>query len=204
MHIVLATSNKGKIKEFKDLLQSKDPGLHVLGLNDFPDLGPLQEPGQTFYTNALAKAQAVCDHTGLIALADDSGLEVDALNGAPGVYSARYSGENATDEDNNAKLLQALNGVPPEERRARFKCVLIACTPGGEHITAQGTWEGRIAEHPRGRHGFGYDPVFVDLDSGRTAAEMEREEKSARSHRGRALRELIRLWPDFAAKTFIK
>ncbi len=200
MHIVLASANKGKIAEIKDLLRELDSGLQVSGLGDFPDIGLIPEPGETFEANALYKAQYVCQRTRLVSLADDSGLEVDALNGAPGVYSARYSGEQATDETNNAKLLKALAGVKDEDRRAKFRCVLAAVAPNGEQLILDGTWEGWIATSPRGEQGFGYDPVFIDQESGRTAAEMSRAEKSSRSHRGQALRKLIRLWPEFAAR----
>jgi len=200
MHVVLASSNTGKIAEIKDLLREFDAGLQVSGLADFPHIGPVPEPGETFEANALYKAQYVCQRTGLVSLADDSGLEVDALNGAPGVYSARYSGEQATDEANNAKLLKALAGVNDEDRRARFCCVLAAVAPNGEQLLLDGTWEGWIATSPRGGRGFGYDPIFIDKESGRTAAEMSREAKSSRSHRGQALRKLIRLWPEFASR----
>ncbi|WP_208596278.1 RdgB/HAM1 family non-canonical purine NTP pyrophosphatase [Desulfovermiculus halophilus] len=198
MRIVLASANTGKIGEIKELLRELDPELKVCGKDDYPELGSIPEPGRTFADNALYKARYVCRHTRLVALADDSGLEVEALNGAPGVYSARYSGEGATDDKNNAKLLQALSGH--QNRRARFCCVLAACAPNGAELTVTGIWEGRIAETPRGEQGFGYDPIFVDLESKRTAAEMSREEKSSRSHRGHALRELVRLWPEFIAR----
>ncbi|MGM0760147.1 MAG: XTP/dITP diphosphatase [Thermodesulfobacteriota bacterium] len=200
MHIVLASSNPGKIAEIKDLLAGLDSELHVSGLDDFAHIGPVPEPGETFEANALHKAKYVCDKTNLVALADDSGLEVDALNGAPGVYSARYSGEQATDAHNNAKLLRAMSGMQGDDRRARFRCVLAAWAPNGEQLTAHGAWEGRIAQAPRGEQGFGYDPLFIDLESGRTAAEMSRKEKSSRSHRGQALARLARLWPEFAAR----
>ncbi len=200
MHIVLASANTGKVAEITDLLRELDAGLQVFGLGDFPDIGPIPEPGETFEANALYKARYVCQRTGLVSLADDSGLEVDVLNGAPGVYSARYSGEQATDETNNAKLLKAMAGVKDEDRRARFCCVLAAVAPNGEQLVLHGTWEGQIATSPRGEQGFGYDPVFIDKKSGRTAAEMSREEKSSRSHRGQALRKLIQQWPEFAAR----
>ena len=200
MHIVLASANKGKIAEIRELLLTLDPDLHVLGLDDYPSIGPVPEPGQTFEANALYKAGYVCQRTGCIALADDSGLEVDALNGAPGVYSARYSGEKATDKENNAKLLKAMAHLKGKDRRARFSCVLAACAPNGEQLVVDGSWEGRIATSPQGGKGFGYDPLFIDLSSKRTAAEMTREEKSSRSHRGQALRKLVQMWPEFVAR----
>jgi XTP/dITP diphosphohydrolase len=200
MRIVLATGNKGKIKEIRDLLQDLDPDLQVSGMNEFSNLGPIPEPGETFQDNALYKARFVCRHSRLVSLADDSGLEVDALDGAPGIYSARFSGEKATDSDNNAKLLKAMAEFTGEHRRARFRCVLAACAPNGAELTVEGSWEGLIADTPRGEQGFGYDPLFIDLETGRTAAEMSRAEKSRRSHRGQALRKLVQLWPQFTAR----
>lgn len=196
--VVLATRNKGKIAELSAMLEGFQ--LQVRGLDDFPRIGEIEETGATFEENALIKARAVAEATGLVAVADDSGLEVDALGGAPGVYSARYGGENATDAVNNAKLLKALAGVPGAERTARFRCVMLACSPGGETLSASGAWEGAIAEAPRGDGGFGYDPVFVDGISGLHAAELSREEKNARSHRGKALRALLGGWPDFQVR----
>ncbi|NJB68289.1 XTP/dITP diphosphohydrolase [Desulfobaculum xiamenense] len=193
--VVLATRNKGKIAELSQMLEGFE--LEVLGLDAFPEIGEIEETGTTFEENARIKAQAVAQATGLVAVADDSGLEVDAIGGAPGVYSARYSGEGATDARNNAKLLGALDGVPAERRTARFRCVMLACAPGGEELVADGAWEGHIAEAPRGDNGFGYDPLFVDLESGRHSAELTREEKNARSHRGKALRRLLADWPAF-------
>jgi XTP/dITP diphosphohydrolase len=178
-----------------------DPDLQISGMNEFPDLGPIPEPGETFEDNALYKARFVCRHTRQIALADDSGLEVDALGGAPGIYSARFSGEQASDAANNAKLVQAMAEFKGEHRRARFRCVLAACAPNGAELTVEGSWEGLIADTPRGEQGFGYDPLFIDLETGRAAAEMSREEKSSRSHRGQALRKLVQLWPQFTART---
>ena len=197
--MVLATRNKGKIAELSALLA--DFGMEVRGLDDYPQIGEIEETGTTFEANARLKAEAVATATGLLAVADDSGLEVDALDGAPGVYSARYSGENATDAANNAKLLDALKGVPEAERTARFRCVMLACTPGGEVLSASGAWEGRIATAPKGEGGFGYDPLFVDIASGRHSAELSREEKNERSHRGKALRKLLDGLGEFLART---
>lgn len=187
--MVLATRNKGKIAELSALLE--DFGMEVKGLDDFPEIGEIEETGTTFEANALIKAGTVAKLTGLLAVADDSGLEVDALDGAPGVYSARYSGEDATDASNNAKLLDVLDGVPDEKRTARFRCVMLACAPNGETFSASGVWEGRIATALKGDNGFGYDPLFIDSESGRRSAELTREEKNARSHRGKALRALL-------------
>jgi XTP/dITP diphosphohydrolase len=193
--VVLATRNKGKIKELAAMLAGFD--VLVLGLDEFPHIGEIAETGATFAENARIKAEAVAKATGQVAVADDSGLEVDALSGAPGVYSARYAGENATDADNNEKLLAALADAPPNRRAARFKCAMTARAPSGVEITAEGAWEGRIALAPAGAGGFGYDPLFFDPEPGKTAAELSPEQKNARSHRGRALRELMRQWNHF-------
>ncbi|WP_432734471.1 XTP/dITP diphosphatase [Maridesulfovibrio sp. FT414] len=196
--VVLATRNKGKIAEFDALL--KDFGLEVKGLDEFPEIGDIPEPGETFLENAIIKAQTVANLTGLVAVADDSGLEVDALNGAPGVYSARYSGEDATPEKNNIKLLGALEGVEEERRTARFVCVMVAATPDNIRIQSRGEWDGRIAFELSGDQGFGYDPLFFDPELGCVAAKMTRETKNSRSHRGKALRSLMAQWPDFQKK----
>ncbi len=196
--VVLATRNKGKIAELSALLEGFH--LEVRGLDSFPEIGEIVEDGETFEANAEKKARAVAEATGLVAVADDSGLEVDALDGAPGVHSARYSDPGATDERNNEKLLAAMHGLPGEQRSCRFRCVMLAYAPGGEKLTASGAWEGRVAVAPRGEGGFGYDPLFVDLESGRHAAELTREEKNARSHRGKALRALLADWTGFWAR----
>lgn len=196
--IVLATRNKGKIREFTSLLAPFS--LTVLGLDDFAEIADVEETGVTFAENALLKACAVGRATGLVAVADDSGLEVDALGGAPGVYSARYSdapGAPATDERNLRKVLEALKGVPFEQRTARFRCCMAACTPDGEQVTAQGVWEGTLTEEPAGRNGFGYDPVFFDRELGCTAAQMEAAVKNGRSHRAKAVAALLERWPFF-------
>lgn len=193
--LVLATRNAGKIRELHALLSGL--GFEVLGLDSFPRLGEIEETGSTFAENSLLKARTVAQATGLVALADDSGLEVDALNGAPGVYSARYSGPGATDEKNNRKLLDALHSVPEERRGCRFVSVVAAVAPGGAELLAEGRWEGRVLTAPRGAGGFGYDPLFLDLELGQSAAELAAEEKNARSHRGRALRALLAQWPAF-------
>jgi XTP/dITP diphosphohydrolase len=196
--IVLATRNRGKILEFSELLHPF--GLKVLGLDDFPQLVQVQESGASFAENAMLKARETAEASGFIAVADDSGLEVDILGNAPGVYSARYSerpGFAATDESNVQKLLVALSAVPREQRKGRFRCCMAACAPTGEYLLAEGTWEGLVAMSPSGVNGFGYDPVFFDEELGRTAAEMSREEKNARSHRARAVTALLRDWPAF-------
>lgn len=201
MHdVVLATRNKGKAAEILALLG--DFNVRVRTLDEFPHIGDIPETGATFAENALIKARAVAQATGLTALADDSGLEVDALNGAPGVYSARFAGPGATDARNNEKLLQLLENVPWPERGARFACVVAAHAPraGGCELLAEGFWVGRIVLEPKGSMGFGYDPLFLDEELGLTAAQMAPGQKNARSHRAAALRRLSALWPDFIKK----
>ncbi len=199
--IVLATRNKGKIAELEHMLAGY--GLTVLGLDAFPDIEEIEEDGVTFEENSLKKARTVAQLTGHIAVADDSGLEVDALGGAPGVYSARYSDDRpdlpgpSADDRNNQKLLEALAPVQDAKRTGRFRCVMSACAPDGTHIVAEGAWEGRIARDFRGDNGFGYDPLFIDPEDGRHSAELPKDEKNRRSHRGKALRALLAQWPDF-------
>ena len=199
--IVLATRNQGKVRELEEPLRAF--GLRVVGLDAFPDLPEVEETGATFEENALLKARDVSRRTGLLAIADDSGLEVDILDGAPGVHSARYSEDmpdlpgKTKDERNTMKLLAALSSVRLWQRAARFRTVIAVCTPEGETLVAPGVWEGSVPCSPRGKNGFGYDPVFLDPELGLTAAEMAPEEKMARSHRGKALQELLRLWPAF-------
>ncbi len=187
--VVLASGNAGKLQEFTRMLA--DSGIELLPQSDF-GVEPAAETAPTFVENALAKARQVCEHTGLPAIADDSGLEVDALDGAPGVHSARYAG-GAGDEANNRKLLAALNGVPTEQRTARFRAVLVYLRHSDDPapVIAEGIWEGRIAEAPRGNGGFGYDPLF-EITDGRTSAELPADEKNRLSHRGQALAELRR------------
>lgn len=193
--VVLATRNQGKIAELRALLAGL--GAHVVGLADFPDIGDIPETGTTFLENARIKARAVCQATGLVSLADDSGLCVDALDGAPGVFSARFAGEHATDDANNAKLLADLAGVPEDKRTCRFVSVVVAVGPDGRELTAEGTWEGRVTTAPSGRGGFGYDPLFCDPTANMTAAELTPEAKNARSHRGKALANLVKNWTEF-------
>lgn len=189
MKIVLASGNPGKLRELAELLAPY--GLAVLPQSAFGIETP-PETGATFCDNALLKARHAARLTGLAALADDSGIEVDALQGRPGVYSARYGGEGASDEVNLRKLLAELEGVPEGSRAARYQCVIVLVrrSDDPDPLIATGTWEGRIALTPRGSGGFGYDPVFVPRGSTRTAAELDPTEKNAISHRGQALRTL--------------
>jgi XTP/dITP diphosphohydrolase len=189
--LVLASGNPGKVREFQALLGSM---WRVLPQSDF-GVVPVEETGSTFLANALLKARNAAQLTGLPALADDSGLEVDALDGAPGVRSARYAGPEADDSANNARLLAALSGVPELQRTARYRCVLawIDGPDDPDPLIAEGVWEGRILTAPKGRGGFGYDPLFLDPESGMAAAELALDVKNRRSHRGRALAQLHKL-----------
>ena len=188
--VVLASGNAGKVREFNQLLAGAH--IEVLPQSSF-GVPEADETGLTFVENAILKARNAARHTGLPALADDSGIEVDALNGAPGIYSARYAGPGATDEENLYKLLAALEGVAEEQRGGRFQCV-IAYLRHAEDPTpliCQGTWEGRILTAPRGANGFGYDPVFYVPEEGVSSAELPPETKNRLSHRGQALRKLL-------------
>jgi XTP/dITP diphosphohydrolase len=187
--VIVATSNAGKLAEIRSALAHTGwvfVTIDEVGGWDTPD-----ETGSTFIDNARIKAKAAVDLYGGVALADDSGLEVDALDGAPGVYSSRYSGEGATDASNNQKLLRELETVAPDERNARFRCVVVLYAEDGAEVTADGTCEGHIGLEPRGEGGFGYDPLFMpDATPGRTMAELGMAEKNAISHRGQALKAL--------------
>lgn len=193
--LILATKNKGKVQEMQGLLADLS-NIAVMGLDD-ADLvraPSVVEDGQTFHDNALKKALTIARYAGKLTLADDSGLEVDALQGKPGVYSARFAGENSTDEENNEKLLELLQDVPPEERTARFRCVLVLADYEGEIAYAEGVCEGFILEQPRGEGGFGYDPLFFCAEKERTMAELSLAEKNQVSHRGKAIIEMKALF----------
>lgn len=189
---VLATGNQGKVKEMSELLNSFS--IEVLPQSQF-NVPDVPETGTTFVENAIIKARHAAKLTGLPAIADDSGLEVDFLNGEPGIYSARFAGETATDQDNIDKLLNKLEGIMPEQRKARFQCVLVYMrheldpTP----IICQGTWEGSITENQDGTNGFGYDPVFWVESEQSTSAQLSKQRKSELSHRGKALTQLVKL-----------
>ncbi|MBI1910441.1 MAG: XTP/dITP diphosphatase [Deltaproteobacteria bacterium] len=191
MKIVLATKNRGKAEEMKKILKGLE--VELFTLEDFPPMELPPEHGSTFTENALVKARFVASRTNTISLADDSGLEVDALGGSPGIYSARYAGENASDEDNNKKLLGELKGLPPEKRTARFKCVISLVSPEGTEVTFEGSFEGVIADAPKGENGFGYDPLFFIPSEGKTSAELPSEKKNEISHRGQALKKM-QIW----------
>jgi XTP/dITP diphosphohydrolase len=190
--VVLATGNQGKVRELGALLA--DFEMEVVPQTEF-NVEEVEETGLTFVENAILKARNAAAQTGLPAIADDSGLEVDHLKGAPGIYSARYAGEGGGDGANNLKLLQALEGVPEAERTARFQCVMVYLRH--EHdpvpLIAQGSWEGRILTAPRGENGFGYDPLFYVPQEGCSSAELAAQVKNGMSHRGKALKQLVAL-----------
>jgi len=187
--VVLATGNPGKLREMRSLLA--ESAWEILPQSEFacPDA---VEDGLSFIENAIKKARHACTHTGLPAIADDSGLEVDALQGAPGIYSARYAGEDASDEENLQKLLHALSEVPDAQRRARFRCVVVYMRHASDPspIVCEGSWEGQIATEKHGENGFGYDPIFYVPTHGCCSAELNAAQKNALSHRGQALNAL--------------
>ena len=191
--LVLATNNTHKAAEIKALL--KDLEVEVLTLQDYPELKMPEEDRPDFAGNAAKKAEAVAAYSGLPAMADDSGLEVEALKGRPGVRSARYAGEDSSDRENNVLLLEELAGIPPQRRGARFRCAVAVAVPGRQTEIVEGNCAGRIAEKPAGENGFGYDPLFIYEPEGLTFAQMSREAKNRVSHRGKALakaRKLLR------------
>lgn len=188
--VVLASSNKGKLRELRTLLADIDIEVTPQSAYAVPEV---TETGLSFVENAILKARNAAQHTGLSAIADDSGLEVDALHDAPGIYSARFAGAGASDEQNVQALLERLREVPEEERTARFQCVLVYLRHAMDPtpLICQGTWEGRILPAPQGSNGFGYDPIFCVPGEGRSAAELAAETKNLLSHRGQALRSLV-------------
>jgi XTP/dITP diphosphohydrolase len=187
--IVIASRNEHKIEEIRRLLAGLD--VDVLSLKDYPDAPEVDEDGAAFQDNALKKARVIARFTGLTALADDSGLEVDSLGGQPGVRSARFAGETASDAENNRKLLRCLAEVPSEERQAQFRCVIALVSRTGAESLVEGTCQGVIIEEERGSGGFGYDPLFLLPHLGKTFAELSMEEKNELSHRGKALQQVL-------------
>ncbi|ADP33320.1 non-canonical purine NTP pyrophosphatase, RdgB/HAM1 family [Bacillus atrophaeus subsp. globigii] len=188
---IIATHNPGKVKEFKDILAPK--GYDVKSLADIGFLEEIEETGHTFEENAVLKAEAVAKAVNKMVIADDSGLSVDNLGGSPGVYSARYAGEQKDDTANINKVLQELKGIEKEQRTARFRCALAVSIPGKETKTVEGHVEGYIAEEPKGENGFGYDPIFIVKDKDKTMAELTSDEKNKISHRANALKKLSQL-----------
>ena len=184
--VIFATGNQGKMKEIREILGDLD--IELLSLKDAGIQADIVEDGKTFEENAQIKAKTICHLTGEIVLADDSGLEIDYLNKEPGIYSARYMGEDTSYRIKNANLIQRLKGVPDEQRTARFVCAIAAAFPDGTMKTVRAAMEGRIGYEERGENGFGYDPIFWLPEYGCTSAELSMEEKNKISHRGKALR----------------
>ena len=194
--ILIATKNEGKTKEFRQFFAQL--GYKVENLNAYPDLPDVAETGLTFEENARLKAETIAELTGKMVLADDSGLKVDVLGGMPGVWSARFSGPDATDASNNAKLLHELAVVfELKDRSAQFHCTLVMAAPGAQSLVVEADWEGYIATAPQGENGFGYDPLFLVGDSGKTSAELSLEEKNKISHRAKALEKLVEAFPSW-------
>lgn len=190
--ILIATNNPGKAREFEALFAKK--GLQVKTMRDYPEIPEVEETGTTFAENALLKAETIAETFNMLVLADDSGLKVDALDGQPGVYSARFAGEPKSDAANNAKLLHELTGIPAAERAAQFHCTLALALPGKESLVVEGEVEGTILSIPRGKNGFGYDPLFYVPSKEKTMAELSEDEKNKMSHRAVALMKLEEVW----------
>ncbi|MEG7380186.1 XTP/dITP diphosphatase [Bacillus subtilis] len=188
---IIATHNPGKVKEFKEILEPK--GYDVKSLAEIGYTEEIEETGHTFEENAVLKAEAVAKAVNKMVIADDSGLSIDNLGGSPGVYSARYAGEQKDDQANIVKVLGELKGIEKEQRTARFRCALAVSIPGEETKTVEGHVEGYIAEEPRGEYGFGYDPIFIVKDKDQTMAELTSDEKNKISHRADALKKLSKL-----------
>lgn len=194
--ILIATKNEGKTKEFRQFFAQL--GYKVENLNAYPDLPDVAETGLTFEENARLKAETIAELTGKMVLADDSGLKVDVLGGMPGVWSARFSGPDATDASNNAKLLHELAMVfEQKDRSAQFHCTLVMAAPGAQSLVVEADWEGYIATAPQGENGFGYDPLFLVGESGKTSAELSLDEKNKISHRAKALEKLMEAFPSW-------
>ena len=189
--LVLATRNQGKIIEFRRILDELAPGaIELIGVDQFPDLVDVDETGSTFEENSLLKARYTCGVTGLPAIADDSGLCVDALAGAPGIFSARWAGSHGNDQANLEKVLDQLKDVPAEKRTGHFMCVSSLVLPDGRQIVAEGRFDGHILHAPVGTNGFGYDPIFQPVGMTISSAQMSAEEKDLASHRGKSLRSI--------------
>ena len=192
MKLVLATRNQGKVREIDEMLKAQS-GIELLSLHSYPDAPDVVEDGKTYEENAIKKASTLAEYTGHLTIADDSGLEVDALDGAPGVHSARYAGENASDQDRIVKLLDALQNIPDDRRSGRFICAVAIADPLAQVQVVRCACEGRIIHTPRGANGFGYDPVFVPAGYDKTFAELGDEIKNQISHRAKALGEARKL-----------
>lgn len=193
--VIIATKNRGKAKEFEEIFRSR--GYEVRTLLDYPEIADIEETGTTFEENAILKAEAVAAQLNKLVISDDSGLIVDALEGRPGIYSARYAGEQKDDEANIDKVLRELNGVPSEKRTARFYCALALAVPGQKTLTVSGTCEGKILEERRGTNGFGYDPIFFVVEKSCSMAELSAAEKNQISHRANAIKEMDKILDSF-------
>lgn len=192
--LLIGTKNKGKLNEFKQLF--KDHQLTITSLLDHPNQIDVEETGTTFSENAILKAETICNRFNIAVIADDSGLEIEALQGRPGIYSARYAGLEKSDEANIQKVLQEMRHVPWEKRQATFVCVLALAIPGQKTVTFEGRCKGIITEEPKGENGFGYDPIFYIQEKGKTMAELPSTEKNKISHRTKALQKLLNKWND--------
>ncbi|MDY6864178.1 MAG: XTP/dITP diphosphatase [Thermodesulfobacteriota bacterium] len=199
IELVFATRNFNKLKEIRTIF--KDSMFKILSLDNFPEIPSWHEDGESFAENAIKKATIVAKYTGKYTIADDSGLEVEALNGRPGIYSARYAGKNSDDKANNNKLIKELKGIPQNKRDAMFRCVIVVASPDCKYCLAEGTCKGNIIDIPRGKNGFGYDPIFFIPDIKRTMAELSLSEKNKISHRALAIKELKKILPEFLKKT---
>lgn len=193
--LLLGTRNQNKVSEISDML--RDLPVRIVTLMDYPEIGPVLEDGKTYHENALKKALTLAKRTGMVTLADDSGLEVDALGGKPGIYSSRFAGDNATDVQNIDKLLKSMANIEREERGARFVCVIALARPSGEVELAEGELFGEIGFQKIGENGFGYDPVFIIPDLGKSLAQMGLDEKNIISHRGKAVAKVRELLVDY-------
>ena len=201
MKLVLATRNPGKVREIGEILKNEN-GIELLSLRNYPDAPDVVEDGSTYEDNAIKKASVLAEYTGHLTIGDDSGLAVDALDGAPGVHSARYAGENASDQDRIAKLLDALQEVPYDRRSGRFVCAIAIAEPHAQVQVVRGVCEGRIIRTPRGLSGFGYDPIFVPVGYDKTYAELGDEIKNQISHRAKALDKARRLLSEMNFEKF--
>jgi XTP/dITP diphosphohydrolase len=197
LEIIIATKNRGKVREIRKALRGL--GLKIYSLNDFSDVPEIEENGESFTENALKKARFYSKYFGKLTIADDSGLEVDALKGLPGIYSARFAGEGASDRENNQKLLREMEGIRISKRGARFKCAMAIVSYDGKEVVAEGSCRGRIGFREMGKRGFGYDPIFVLPQYGKTMAQFTLDEKNRMSHRGKALRKLKKIMTKFQA-----
>jgi XTP/dITP diphosphohydrolase len=193
--VIIATKNRGKAREFEDIFRSR--GYVIRTLLDYPEIADIEETGNSFEENAILKAEAVSKQLNIRVISDDSGLMIDALEGRPGIFSARYAGEQKDDEANIDKVLKELSGIPSNKRTARFYCALALAAPGQKTLTVSGTCEGRILEERRGTNGFGYDPIFFVPDKGLSMAELSGDEKNQISHRANAIKKMDMMLDSF-------